>query len=700
MKPDENDGEQRAIRELWFTVDPTYDLRAILDGAKPGRVDARRYQRLQDFQQAFATRLLRPLFDDAQLRPLEKVALDIDTSLDTRVDIARALERKNPRLRLTEASPRVVALSDRLRQASRAQAIRLMAPLQPVTASLAPFYRIQVYRPLKRDRENDPLQQLRRLPGVRAAFDAPLLVRDGPPLAPTDPWLDPASPLLVPISSSLGPRMRDQWSVRRIGVPEAWGISTGERVRVGIVDSGVSEHPDLPALAAGSDNRVLEMPGKPGALDPHGTMVAGIISAQPSKEGTVGIAPDAELFSCVYGGTPLAPLSGQFRGEGTPVTPEPADWVAGIVRAVDAGAQVINCSWHLELPCCAGTLAREVVSILREALLVAAQAGVAVVCSMGNRSQYGEDAPYQSYPAAFDGETYKNTRLTVISVGGVLDGPRPAEIVRHFASNFGDRMTLVAPAYEVPTTDLPGKAGRVSRVPTGQPRWFINYSPFGQTSAAAAHVTGVVALMLSINPRLSPHEVQGILSRTAEKVGTLVTNSENRNAEYGFGLVNAAAATAWVAGDLVLKRFLSVMDDIDDDEERLAALLVEGFFVRTERGRALARGLLTHAAEISAILKDNPDTAEDIRELFVSLSPYIRAAAGRAVAGRRLRRQQLLLLLRRILRELRAERPSAALSAAIKAFWAAVTDALDGDEDIGDVLGATRIIRRRRRRII
>jgi subtilisin family serine protease len=60
------------------------------------------------------------------------------------------------------------------------------------------------------------------------------------------------------------------------------------------------------------------------------------------------------------------------------------------------------------------------------------------------------------------------------------------------------------------------------------------------TSVAAAHVSGVVALLLERNPKLTPAEVRRILTRTAKSLGP-----RDRT---GAGLVNAYQAVANASG--------------------------------------------------------------------------------------------------------------------------------------------------------
>jgi len=129
-----------------------------------------------------------------------------------------------------------------------------------------------------------------------------------------------------------------QWSLAKIGAPEAWAHSTGQGVRVGIVDTGVDlNHEDL----AG---RVVESVSCVGAAGDqakcngsaqddmgHGTHVAGIIAADKDNGiGIAGVAPDAQL---------VVAKALSAAGAGTE-----EDINAGIKWVVDHGAKVVNLS--------------------------------------------------------------------------------------------------------------------------------------------------------------------------------------------------------------------------------------------------------------------------------------------------------------------------------------------------------------------
>ena len=146
----------------------------------------------------------------------------------------------------------------------------------------------------------------------------------------------------------------------------------------------------------------------------------------------------------------------------------------------------------------------------------------------------------------------------IIHVGACNDEGR-----RSRYSQYGPGLTLVAPSDDVlprprnngarrppsiATTDLKGIGGYVQ----DQSHFTLsnNEFGFGGTSAAAAQVAGVVALMLQANASLDPNKVKKILCSTARvkvakgKKILLVADDSNGplSAEFGCGLVDAAAA--------------------------------------------------------------------------------------------------------------------------------------------------------------
>jgi serine protease len=148
-------------------------------------------------------------------------------------------------------------------------------------------------------------------------------------------------------------------------------------------------------------------------------------------------------------------------------------------------------------------------------------AGVVMVASAGN-----EASSRPSYPAAYDG---------VISVAAV-----DAQRRRASYSNTGSSIDLAAPGGDS-GVDLNGDGypdGVLSTGGAGTGSGF-GYTFLSGTSMAAPHVAGVIALMKSVNPDLSPADFDALILRgdISDDLG-----APGRDDQYGHGLVNAQRA--------------------------------------------------------------------------------------------------------------------------------------------------------------
>ena len=93
-------------------------------------------------------------------------------------------------------------------------------------------------------------------------------------------------------------------------------------------------------------------------------------------------------------------------------------------------------------------------------------------------------------------------------------------------ANHGDYIAIAAPGVDI-----------IAAAPGG------SYQFTSGTSIAAAHVSGVVALLLEKNPALKPNDVRDILTNSATPLG-----SKDRRAEVGAGLCNAYQAVKALDG--------------------------------------------------------------------------------------------------------------------------------------------------------
>ena len=315
-----------------------------------------------------------------------------------------------------------------------------------------------------------------------------------------------------------------------INIEEAWETTKGDGVVVAVIDQGIYKyHPDLEANMHSKSYDALTNTSPSVIADnigyAHGTACAGIIGAiQDNGIGISGIAPEVELMDIsldlTEGGFTSQQIANAFY------------W------AKREEADVISCSWGWQNT----TPDLENIEFINEAIDHVLDngrngKGCIIVCSAGN-----EGNAQISYPANCDSR--------IITVGGINPwGKRTIagkmedeEYFVDFSSNYGDNLDVVAPSVLVPSTSI-------SRLFNGG--YTSSYTEaFKGTSSACPHVSGIVALMLSVNPDLTVEEVEFILGRTARKIRTDVYSYQKDashinnawNNEVGYGLVDATAA--------------------------------------------------------------------------------------------------------------------------------------------------------------
>jgi subtilisin family serine protease len=288
----------------------------------------------------------------------------------------------------------------------------------------------------------------------------------------------------------------NQWYLKAVKAPRAWSVTTGQffktspasepgQILIAVIDTGVqADHPDLqPGMAGNYDLYDGRYPNE----DPvgHGTLVAGIISAQGNNHAFgSGLAWRTKLLSYRVG---------DRRGISCQAS-------ANAIRdATDRGARVINLSFGNSVSC----------ETLAQAIAYALQKGAVIVAAAGN-----DGSDKLQYPSAYPG---------VISVAAAGKLGKPTSF-----SNYGAGLTLVAPGVDICNTTSSGRFGCDSG-----------------TSFSAPIVSGTVALMLAVNPNLTPSEIKAILVRTATPPSDKAPGSYDPH--YGYGSLNTFAAVRAVA---------------------------------------------------------------------------------------------------------------------------------------------------------
>lgn len=317
-----------------------------------------------------------------------------------------------------------------------------------------------------------------------------------------------------------------QWALRAIGAPEAWDETQGSSsVVVGIVDTGLVDHPDLqgqvvdgydfitdPAVAGDGSGRDPDPTDRgdaalsSGLSSWHGTHVAAIVAARADANGVVGVAPGCRVMAL------------RALGRGGGLSSDVADailYAAGQYttpdgRRLQQPLRIVNLSL--------GSANRSVE--IENACTVAANQGVLLVAAAGN------DGGSVAYPAAFP------TVMAVGAVDGLLDGT--------LYSNHGAEVSVCAPGGTT-LKDLQGDGWPDSilsalvdqtRHPSVKAVGFLQ-----GTSQAAPHVAGTAALLLSLDPTLTPQQLRQRIEDSALDRGPVGVD-----VVHGHGLVQAHAA--------------------------------------------------------------------------------------------------------------------------------------------------------------
>jgi subtilisin family serine protease len=307
-------------------------------------------------------------------------------------------------------------------------------------------------------------------------------------------------------------RFEQQWGLKNTGqgggvagidirACDAWRISTGSGIVVAIVDQGIdSTHPDLTANMHpfSYDTETRTSPQR--VRGRHGTPCAGIVGAIKNNTiGIAGVAPNSRIMAisnCVAG----PPLGHEGMA-------------AGITWAWRNGADVISNSWNT------GIVPSQIIADAIDSAVRYGRdgKGSVVVFSSGN-----DNRGSLNYPARFS---------NVIAVGAIDRNGRRASFP-DWGSNYGTNLDIVAPGVDIYTTYW--QRGE--------------YYYFQRTSAAAPHVAGVAALILSVRPDLTQAQVRHAIESTAQKLSnyTFVQNHNYPNGTWndfvGHGLVDAYAA--------------------------------------------------------------------------------------------------------------------------------------------------------------
>lgn len=263
------------------------------------------------------------------------------------------------------------------------------------------------------------------------------------------------------------PQYLNLWGLSKIEAPLAWDITKGgESIKVAVIDTGIDvAHEDFSNRSIINGQDFFNKDSNSSDDNGHGTHIAGTIGAVTNNGvGVAGVNWNVTLMA-------VKALGANGKGPNTNV-------VRAIRYAADSGANVINLSLGIDNNC---SLNPEFGSVINYAL----QKGAIIVTAAGNSNK----DVLTTTPASCKG---------VIAVGATDQSDNRASF-----SNWGERVDVSAPGVSILST-WPGNL----------------YITKQGTSAASPYVSGVVALLLSMNPSLSQDQARLCLVNGADPIVT------------------------------------------------------------------------------------------------------------------------------------------------------------------------------------
>ncbi len=334
------------------------------------------------------------------------------------------------------------------------------------------------------------------------------------------------------------PLFPQQWYLKNEGQPVglpgadinaigAWSRTTGtDSVVIAILDVGVeTQHVEFQGkIVKPYDATDQDDVQDPQSIAPHGTQSAGLAAAiAGNKAGIEGVGAAVKLMPVRIATVAIDPAQPSDE-----LSWNTSAWVIarGIRMAVNNGANVLSCGCYWHGP----------KKTITAAIDYALKKNRVLVFAAGNYSTEVYDEPDSvAFPASLASQ--KKRPVIAVSATNEWDEfvtPTSKDGEKSWGSRYGPAVTVSAPGVHMVTTDLLGDRGDMAG---------SDYSPgFEGTSAATPLVAGVAALVLSVNPGLTPAQVKERLESSAKDLG-----KPGWDDEYGWGRVDACRAVRGIS---------------------------------------------------------------------------------------------------------------------------------------------------------
>ncbi|MCB9267095.1 MAG: S8 family serine peptidase [Lewinellaceae bacterium] len=312
--------------------------------------------------------------------------------------------------------------------------------------------------------------------------------------------------------TTLAPQVKAPWNYYYSNIPAAWSTSTGGGIKVALIDTGTPPPANQPKLGSQfnsgySSGRSLERLGThisgwwwwasndgPDDQCGHGTQMAGLIAAPRGYDGaTVGVAYNCNLKA--FRATTDVVVNGSSEKAGV----RDALYISGSDGAVKVISMSIGDVFYS--------------STVADGIYYAYNNGKMLVSAAGTSLTW----------TSWWGVIFPANMSQTIAVTGIQDAPY---YTRCNTCHSGPEVDFVVVMQRASDTDRTS----LTLAPSGNQPAYV-----GGSSAATATTAGIAALIWATNPSQSRSQVLNRMKQASQIY-------PNRDSEFGWGLINAAAA--------------------------------------------------------------------------------------------------------------------------------------------------------------
>ena len=390
-------------------------------------------------------------------------------------------------------------------------------------------------------------------PAAPAAASAVESAADGPVADVPAAEASDVPTVTIPDPNSRVGSARSNWGAEAMDARGAAEVAvTRAPVTVGVIDTGIDDtQPDLVGRVDTARSVSCAVNGVPNQAEDarrfsreHGTHVAGVIAANHNDIGIDGIAPEATLVSI------------KALNESDLLYPEAL--VCAYEWATTHQVDIVHNSYQMDPWVYWNPTDPEQAAALEaaeRAIHRAQSSGLAVIAGTGDRGvdidhpTTDSDSPTDSTP--IPNRSVEGGRMVPVQVSGVVTvssvgmedwnaEPLRATLMRAERSNYGASVDFAAPGEWIYSTYPNGRIPQIYGYTSG-------------TSTAAAHVSGIAALVKSVHPTLPGAQIISIMRKQAAyEYGRLRAPSDG--AEYrGYGFLDARSAMVFDQASPVIR---------------------------------------------------------------------------------------------------------------------------------------------------